>query len=187
MMFLCVMLLTFSGFMETMSENFKVVGPAAPLVVEAGEDLVLPCSLQPSISAKNMMVEWTRPDTDSLVHLYEDYEDRYYGQMESYRGRTALFKEELQKGNTSLKLSAVQPTDDGAYKCVIQDKSYSDAITVHVEVNVHLKVVGPAAPLVAEVSEDLVLPCSLQPSVSAVDMTVEWSRLHLGDRIVHLV
>ncbi|XP_036418249.1 ribonuclease inhibitor-like isoform X4 [Colossoma macropomum] len=186
MMFLCVMLLTFSGFMETMSENFKVIGPAAPLVVEAGEDLVLPCSLQPNISAENMMVEWIRPDTDSLVHLYEDHGDRNDDQIDSYRGRTALFKEELQKGNTSLKLSAVQPSDDGAYKCSVQDKSYSDAITVHVEVNVHLKVIGPAEPLVVEAGEDLVLPCSLQPSVSAVDMTVEWSRLHLGDRIVHL-
>ena len=117
------------------AENFKVVGPASPLVAEAGEDLVLPCSLQPNISAEDMMVEWTRPDTGSLVHLYEDHGDRNYDQMVSYRGRTALFKEELQKGNTSLKLSAVQPSDDGAYKCVIQDKSYSDAITVYVEVN----------------------------------------------------
>ncbi|XP_036419895.1 ribonuclease inhibitor-like isoform X2 [Colossoma macropomum] len=186
MMFLCVMILTCSGFMETMSENFKVVGPGTPLVVEAGEDLVLPCSLKPNISAVDMMVEWIRQDTNNLVHLYEDHNDRYYDQIMSYRGRTALFKEELQKGNTSLKLSAVQPSDQGAYKCSIQDKSYSDAITVYVEVNVHLKVVGPAEPLVVEVGEDLVLPCSLQPSVSAVDMTVEWSRLHLNDRIVHL-
>ncbi|XP_036419904.1 uncharacterized protein LOC118803521 [Colossoma macropomum] len=185
-MLFCVMILTFSGFMETMSENFKVVGPGAPLVVEAGEDLVLPCSLQPNISAVEMMVEWIRQDTNNLVHLYKDHNDINYDQIDSYQGRTALFKEELQKGNTSLKLSAVQPSDQGAYKCLIQDKSYSNAITVYVEVNVHLKVVGPAEPLVVEAGEDLVLPCSLQPSVSAVDMTVEWSRLHLGDRIVHL-
>ncbi|XP_036419903.1 uncharacterized protein LOC118803519 [Colossoma macropomum] len=189
MMFLCVMLLIFSGFMETMSENFKVVGPAAPLVVEIGEDLVLPCSLQPNINAVDMTVEWIRQDqtdTNNLVHLYEDHDDRNYDQMESYRGRTALFKEKLQKGNTSLKLSAVQRSDEGAYKCLIQDKSYNNAITVYVEVNVHFKIVGAAAPLVVEAGEDLVLPCSIKPSVSAEDVMVEWSRLHLGDRLVHL-
>ncbi|XP_036418514.1 butyrophilin-like protein 9 isoform X2 [Colossoma macropomum] len=186
MMFLCVMLLIFSGFMEIMSENFKVVGPAAPLVVEAGEDLVLPCSLQPNISAENMMVEWTRPDTGSLVHLYKDHGDRNDDQIDSYRGRTALFKEELQKGNTSLKLSAVQPSDEGAYKCVIQDKSYNDAITVYVEVNAHFKIVGAAAPLVADAGEDLVLPCFIKPSISDEGIVVEWTRLHLDDRLVHL-
>ncbi|XP_036417850.1 NACHT, LRR and PYD domains-containing protein 12-like [Colossoma macropomum] len=137
MMFLCVMLLIFSGFMETTSENFKVVGPAAPLVVEAGEDLVLPCSLQPNISAVDMMVEWIRTDqteTNRLVHMYEDHKDTNDKQIKSYRGRTALFKTELQKGNTSLKLSAVQPSDGGVYQCAIKSESWFDDILVHVEV-----------------------------------------------------
>ncbi|KAI4889574.1 hypothetical protein NFI96_009707 [Prochilodus magdalenae] len=135
-----------------------------------------------------MMVEWTRTDTgtDDLVHLYEEHKDRNYEQAESYQGRTALFKEELQKGNTSLKLSAVQPSDHGAYKCLIQDKSWKDAITLYVEVNVQFKIVGAAAPLVGEVGEDLILPCSIKPSISAVDATVEWTRLHQDDKLVHL-
>ncbi|KAI4874431.1 hypothetical protein NFI96_026344, partial [Prochilodus magdalenae] len=57
----------------------KVVGPAAPLVAEVGKDLVLPCALQPNISAVDMMVEWIRPnqiETNKLVHLYEDHEDK---------------------------------------------------------------------------------------------------------------
>ncbi|KAL7846200.1 hypothetical protein AOLI_G00243920 [Acnodon oligacanthus] len=181
-MFLCLMLLIFIGFMETMSENIKLVGPAAPLVVEAGEDLVLPCSLQPNISAVDMMVEWIRPDfsgADKLVHLYKYHKDTNDKQMKSYRGRTALFKEELQKGNTSLKLSKVQPTDQGVYQCYIESESWYDDIVVHVEVKKLLKVVGPAIPLGVKVGEDLVLPCSIKPSVSAEDMTVEWIRLHL--------
>uniref|UniRef100_A0A3B4DV23 Ig-like domain-containing protein n=1 Tax=Pygocentrus nattereri TaxID=42514 RepID=A0A3B4DV23_PYGNA len=100
------------------SDNFKVVGPAAPLVAEAGEDLVLPCSVKPSISV-DMTVEWVRTDlseSSSVVHLYKDHKDTNDKQMKSYRGRTALFKEELQKGNTSLKISAVQPSDQGAYQ-----------------------------------------------------------------------
>ncbi|KAG9262215.1 hypothetical protein AMEX_G23963 [Astyanax mexicanus] len=135
MKILWVMLLIFSGLMETLSERFKVVGPAAPLVAEAGEDLILPCSLQPNISAEDMMVEWYRQhETDTLVHLYVDREEKNREQMESYRGRTALFKEELKKGNASLKLSTLQSSDDGAYTCFIRDGDSYDEVTLYVEV-----------------------------------------------------
>ncbi|XP_036420871.1 uncharacterized protein LOC118804491 [Colossoma macropomum] len=190
---LSVTLLIFSAFLKTTAESLKVVGPDAPLIVEAGEDLILPCSVQPNISAVDMTVEWLRPDlseTDRLVHLYEDHEDKNEEQVKSYRGRTRLFKEELQKGNTSLKLSAVQPSDQGDYKCFVQDKSTSwyDDVTLYVEVNVRLKVVGPEAPLVAEAGKDLVLPCSVQPKVSAEGMRVEWIRVELDqfNTLVHL-
>ncbi|KAI4877849.1 hypothetical protein NFI96_028554 [Prochilodus magdalenae] len=193
MKFLRVTLLIFSALMETTSESLKVVGPDATLVVEAGKDLVLPCSVQPNINAEDMIVEWLRPDsseTDRLVHLYEDREDKNEKQLKSYRGRTSLFKEELKKGNTSLKLSAVQPSDRGDYKCFIENKSTSwyDDIILRVDVNVRLKVVGPEAPLVVEAGEDLVLPCSIQPQVSAEDMTVEWIRVELDqlNTLVHL-
>ncbi|XP_036420108.1 ribonuclease inhibitor-like isoform X4 [Colossoma macropomum] len=136
MMLLCVMLLIFSGFMESTSVNFKVVGRAESLVVDAGEDLILPCSLQPNISAVDMMVEWIRTDLSDnrLVHLYKDHKDTNDKQIKSYRGRTALFKTELQKGNTSLKLSGVQASDQGVYQCYIESGSLYDDITVHVEV-----------------------------------------------------
>ncbi|KAI4903317.1 hypothetical protein NFI96_001961 [Prochilodus magdalenae] len=132
---LCVVILTFLGFMETISEMFEVVGAATPLVVEAGVGLVLPCSLQPNISAVDMTVEWVRTDlseTNRLVHLYKDYETRNDKQIKSYRGRTALFKEELWKGNTSLKLTMVQTSDEGAYKCLVKSASWYDDITVRV-------------------------------------------------------
>ncbi|XP_030632584.1 butyrophilin subfamily 1 member A1-like [Chanos chanos] len=118
-------------------EQFQVVGPAGSLVAVAGEDLVLPCSLKPNISAVDMTVEWSRPHgSDTLVHLYTDHEDRNERQIESYRGRTALFKEELQKGNTSLKLSRVRVSDEGEYKCLIDNKSWQDDVTVEVIVEV---------------------------------------------------
>ncbi|XP_049329011.1 uncharacterized protein LOC125789954 [Astyanax mexicanus] len=187
MKILWVILVAFSGLMETMSDRFNVVGPAAPLVVETGEDLILPCSLQPNISAEGMMVEWLRTDlTDRLVHLYKDYKDTNDDQIKTYRGRTTLFKEELKKGNTSLKLSALQPSDEGTYKCLITSESWYEDFTLRVAINVHLKLVGAAAPLVAEAGEDLVLPCSLQPSISAEGMMVEWIRQHETDRQVHL-
>ncbi|KAI5085751.1 butyrophilin-like protein 10, partial [Silurus meridionalis] len=92
----------------------QVTGPAAPLVVVAGEDLVLPCFIKPTTSAVDMRVEWLRlKEAALLVHLYKDHEDRNGKQAQPYRGRTSLFKEELQKGNTSLKLSALRVSDEG--------------------------------------------------------------------------
>ncbi|XP_058251158.1 butyrophilin subfamily 1 member A1-like [Hemibagrus wyckioides] len=137
-MFLCVTLLTvLYNFMESQSEPLQVIGPEAPLVAAAGEDLVLPCFIKPSTSAVDMTVEWLRLEEEaSLVHLYRDHEDKNEDQAQSYRGRTSLFKEELQKGNASLKLSALQVSDEGEYKCLIEDKSWYDDITVHVIVEV---------------------------------------------------
>ncbi|KAM9500057.1 butyrophilin subfamily 1 member A1-like isoform 2-T2 [Clarias gariepinus] len=137
MKFLCVTLLILYSFMECHTEQFKVVGPEAPLVAVAGVDLVLPCFIKPNTSAVDMTVEWVRLDgMGSLVHLYEDHEDRNINQAQLYRGRTSLFKEKLQEGNTSLKLSAVQVSDDGKYKCLIEGKSWYDDITIQVIVEV---------------------------------------------------
>ncbi|XP_066529670.1 NACHT, LRR and PYD domains-containing protein 9-like [Hoplias malabaricus] len=137
MKFLIVTALILSVCKET--EQFKVVGPHAPLVVEVDKDLVLPCSLQPNISAEDKILEWIRLDLNQanrLVHMYEDFQDNNIQQMESYRGRTALFKEQLSKGNASLKLSSVRSSDEGLYQCYIDDPSTSssDDISLYVEV-----------------------------------------------------
>ncbi|XP_066531643.1 uncharacterized protein [Hoplias malabaricus] len=186
-------ILIISGFMETAAEHFKVVGPDTPLLTEAGAVLILPCSLKPNISAVDMRVEWVRLDltqVNRIVHLYDDHRDRNDQQMESYRGRTALFKEELKNGNTSLKLSAIHSSDHGAYKCFVEDTSTSwyEDTTLHVEVNGPFRVYGADAALVVEAGEDLVLPCSLRPGGNAEVMTVKWSRLELtqSNTLVHL-
>ncbi|KAI5610924.1 butyrophilin-like protein 3, partial [Silurus asotus] len=115
----------------------EVVGPDAPLIAVAGEDLVLPCFIKAKTSAVDMTVEWYKPDKDnSLVHLYKDHEDANEKQAQMYRGRTSVFKEELQNGNTSLKLSAIGDSDEGEYKCLVEDKSMSSETTVSVIVEV---------------------------------------------------
>ncbi|XP_030635142.1 butyrophilin subfamily 1 member A1-like [Chanos chanos] len=130
-----VILLFLQGTTLSKSDQFQVVGPDGPLVIGAGEDVILPSSLQPNISAVDMTVEWFRLHTsDSLVHLYKDGVDRNEDQIQSYRGRTSLFKDELQKGNTSLKLFKVKVSDEGEYKCLIRSESWYDDITVQVSV-----------------------------------------------------
>ncbi|XP_060730941.1 butyrophilin subfamily 1 member A1-like isoform X1 [Tachysurus vachellii] len=130
----CVTLLILFS-VDSKSEQLQVVGPEASLVAVTGEDMILPCFIKPTTSAVDMTVEWFKLYVkDSLVHLYRDHEDRNENQAQSYRGRTSMFKEELQKGNASLKLSDLRVSDEGFYKCLVEDKSWSDDITVNVTV-----------------------------------------------------
>ncbi|XP_056608620.1 butyrophilin subfamily 1 member A1-like isoform X2 [Triplophysa dalaica] len=134
MEFICVILLVFAGITDSRADYFDVVGPSSVMTV-SGEDVILPCSIKPNISAVNMRVQWFRFDLKgSIVHRYEDHKDINTDQLQSYRGRTQVFKEELEKGNTSLKLSRVQISDEGLYKCYIQSESWSDDIAVKVAV-----------------------------------------------------
>ncbi|XP_039542338.1 butyrophilin subfamily 1 member A1-like [Pimephales promelas] len=133
-MLICLTLLLVSGITDSRSEQFVVVGPADPVLAVAGEDVILPCSVNPSISVVDMRVEWFRPDLKDSVHLYDEHEDRNADQIQSYRGRTKLIHQELQRGDASLKLSTVRVSDEGRYKCFIQSKSRYDDVTVDVRV-----------------------------------------------------
>ncbi|XP_059417141.1 uncharacterized protein LOC132152375 isoform X3 [Carassius carassius] len=132
MKLICLTVLIISGATYSRSEQYEVVGPAGTVFALAGEDVILPCSVKLGISVVDMRVEWFRSDLNDseLVHLYEDHDDRNTNQSQSYRGRTKLNHEELQRGNASLKLSSVQISDEGRYKCFIQSKSWSGDTTV---------------------------------------------------------
>ncbi|KAM9422516.1 butyrophilin subfamily 1 member A1-like [Salvelinus alpinus] len=121
------------------SERFEVLGPTRAIVAVAGDNIILPCYIKPNITAEDMRVDWFRinlpdPQSNIRVHLYQDGRDTYHDQILSYRGRTSLFKEELKKGNTSLKLTRVQGTDNGRYKCLVESKTHYDDATIQVYV-----------------------------------------------------
>ncbi|XP_036446676.1 butyrophilin subfamily 3 member A2-like [Colossoma macropomum] len=129
----CVYLIV--PFLHFTFSEFQVVGPPDPLIALAGSDLVLPCSVQPSMSAVDMNINWTRADLkNTLVHVYKDHRERNDDQDPSYRGRTALSEENLQQGNTSLLLSKVRGSDEGKYTCSIRAKSGFGDYTFEVKV-----------------------------------------------------
>ncbi|XP_016149293.1 butyrophilin subfamily 1 member A1-like isoform X2 [Sinocyclocheilus grahami] len=135
MKFICLTLLIITGITDSRSEQYEVVGSSDPVFAVAGEDVILPCSVKPNISVVDTRVEWFRLDLkDSVVHLYEDHVDKNTDQSQSYRGRTKLNHQELQRGDASLKLSTVRVSDEGRYKCFIQSKSWFDDTTVDVKV-----------------------------------------------------
>ncbi|XP_036842924.1 butyrophilin subfamily 1 member A1 isoform X1 [Oncorhynchus mykiss] len=108
------------SLITTGSSEVQVVGSADRVVALAGDDIILPCSLKPSVSAEDMTVQWTRLNLKTeKVHLYLDGRNSYVDQFPSYRGRTSMFHEKLKNGNVSLKLTRVTLSDAGGYRCFI--------------------------------------------------------------------
>uniref|UniRef100_A0A3B1IYE4 Ig-like domain-containing protein n=1 Tax=Astyanax mexicanus TaxID=7994 RepID=A0A3B1IYE4_ASTMX len=120
--------------------RFRVVVPEAPVFSVSGSDVVLSCSVREEfslniISAVDLNVTWSRSDLrDSLVHLYGNHKDLNTGQNPSYRGRTAVFKEQLKNGDASLKLSNIRICDEAEYTCRVESKSWLRDKTIKLSV-----------------------------------------------------
>ncbi|XP_042339378.1 myelin-oligodendrocyte glycoprotein-like, partial [Plectropomus leopardus] len=103
--------------------QFVLIGPSQPIVVRVGDDVILPCHLEPAADVAAMTLEWTRPDLDpEFVFVWRAGQDFVHAKHPSYQGRTSVFTDELKRGNISLKLSKVKPSDAGKYQCYIPDR-----------------------------------------------------------------
>uniref|UniRef100_UPI003AAC819A butyrophilin subfamily 1 member A1-like n=1 Tax=Centroberyx gerrardi TaxID=166262 RepID=UPI003AAC819A len=106
----------------------QVIGSPQPIVAIAGDDVILPCRLEPAISAVTRTVEWTRPDLNpQYIHVHQSGRPIVHDQNPLYKYRTGLFLDELRNGNVSLKLSRVKLSDEGKYRCFIPS-IWSEAI-----------------------------------------------------------
>ncbi|XP_045920673.1 myelin-oligodendrocyte glycoprotein-like [Micropterus dolomieu] len=107
----------------------RVIGSLQPIIAAPGDDVILPCHLDPAYNVEDLTVEWSKPDlkpdpSDRLsrvdyVHVYRDGRENLDMKLQSYFGRTMLFTDQLKRGNISLKITNVTPADGGRYKCFI--------------------------------------------------------------------
>ena len=98
----------------------QVIGPSQPIVAIVGDDIILPCHLEPAMDAVAMTLEWARPDLDPrFVFVWRDERELVSYKHPSYDGRTSLFINKLKDGDISLKLSKVKLSDEGRYRCFI--------------------------------------------------------------------
>ncbi|XP_037769495.1 butyrophilin subfamily 1 member A1 isoform X3 [Chelonia mydas] len=102
------------------SAQFTVTGPDHPITTSVGGEAVLPCHLSPRMSAENMEVRWFRFQYHSVVHLYQEGQDKYEEQMLEYHGRTELLKDGITNGSVSLRIYQIQLSDHGQYTCFFQ-------------------------------------------------------------------
>uniref|UniRef100_A0A8C4DKY6 Ig-like domain-containing protein n=1 Tax=Dicentrarchus labrax TaxID=13489 RepID=A0A8C4DKY6_DICLA len=117
------------------AEQSELICSHQPIVALAGDDVILPCYLDPPISASSETVVWTRPGLDpKYIHVHHNGRLVYETQNPSYFLRTRLFVDELQNGNVSMKIFKVKISDAGKYFCFLRSmlKKASIQLTVGV-------------------------------------------------------
>ncbi|KAI9524321.1 hypothetical protein NQZ68_018003 [Dissostichus eleginoides] len=107
----------------------QVIGSLQPIRAAPGDDIILPCHVEPPINVSGLTVEWSRPDLKpdpndrqsrvDYVHLYRDRREVTDIKISSYVGRTLLSTEGLGKGDISLKIYNVTLEDKGRFGCFI--------------------------------------------------------------------
>ncbi|KAJ8287165.1 hypothetical protein GJAV_G00048380 [Gymnothorax javanicus] len=163
-------------FIAISTEAFTVLGPAVPLVVQAGRSVTLPCSADTPLPTLDLEVQWMRVDSGSIVHMFQKGGSRSESQRPSYRGRAEFFSEEISKGNFSLLLMNVTSKDKGLYKCVVLSDQESRETTVRIDVE-RLTVTGAVEPVFAYVGEDVILNCTVDTHVPVIDLQVQWIKI----------
>ncbi|KAL4007942.1 hypothetical protein ACER0C_001794 [Sarotherodon galilaeus] len=99
----------------------QMIGPTQPLIAMTGDDIILPCQLEPARDAVDLTVEWSRRDLKPrFVHLKRD-DAELLTQNSLYSRRTSLSINKLKCGDISLKLSKVQVSDAGTYSCLVPE------------------------------------------------------------------
>uniref|UniRef100_A0A8D3DY96 Ig-like domain-containing protein n=1 Tax=Scophthalmus maximus TaxID=52904 RepID=A0A8D3DY96_SCOMX len=91
----------------------RVIGSPWPTTATPGDDVILPCHLEPRTDARALTVEWELTDM----------------KMAAYAGRASLLAGDLKHGNLSLRIGNVTHADGGRYKCFVP-KLWSHAIVL---------------------------------------------------------
>ncbi|OCT93557.1 V-set domain-containing T-cell activation inhibitor 1-like [Xenopus laevis] len=97
------------------------------------EDVILSCTFTPDPS-QDYDIKWEKVGMSGLVHKYQKGNNELTDQNPAFRGRTSLFLSQVMVGNASLKLSRVQLSDTGTYRCIISNSKGNgmDSLTLNV-------------------------------------------------------
>ena len=104
-----------------------MIGSPQPVKAMEGDDVILPCHIEPPVNVETAMMGWTR-----TVRLPQDGGDTAEELNQAYKQRTSLFHDEFSRGNISMKLSRVQISDEGTYHCSVPILGESSLIQLFV-------------------------------------------------------
>ncbi|XP_059355053.1 butyrophilin-like protein 2 [Carassius carassius] len=159
------------------SDGLTVRGPSAPLVAPLGSSVVLLCYVDKPLPVEDLEVEWRRPDSETLVHLYQDGKSQTEVQQEDYQNRANFFTEEFQHGNFSLRLDDLRAEDEGRYTCTVHSQQESGETVVQINVDVvRLRVSASDVSISASVGEDVTLSCSVDSHITPEHIDVTWKK-----------
>uniref|UniRef100_A0A8C4SWP2 ICOS ligand-like n=1 Tax=Erpetoichthys calabaricus TaxID=27687 RepID=A0A8C4SWP2_ERPCA len=88
------------------------------IIGKIGELAVLPCVDDGDhLNLRDMRIYW-QINYDITVHMYNRGVDDINYQNETYKGRTMLFVDQLEKGNYSLQITNITLADSAEYMCI---------------------------------------------------------------------
>ncbi|CAH2218673.1 V-set domain-containing T-cell activation inhibitor 1 [Pelobates cultripes] len=91
-------------------------------VGEIGEDVILGCTF-PAAVKDSPNILWEKVGVNGYVYKYENDAAVLSGQNAGFKGRTSLFLNQLTSGNASLRLSNLELSDAGDYKCTVTNSN----------------------------------------------------------------
>ncbi|XP_071315755.1 myelin-oligodendrocyte glycoprotein-like [Trachinotus anak] len=188
---LCTFILRRTVFpLSPVQGQSQLIGSSQPVVATVGDDVILPCHVEPRLNVEELVVEWWRPDVppdpgDPLshyryVHRYLDNQDVEDMKIPSYAGRTVLFKDQLKHGNLSLKLMNAKLSDEGRYLCVLPQLQSKQRATV-IQLNVEPR------PVESRPTETTPQPGGPKTPEEERDFNGSWSRSGLIPAVVGLL
>ncbi|KAG8014937.1 Butyrophilin subfamily 2 member A1 [Nibea albiflora] len=107
---------------------------------EVHDNVTLQCDLDPRVNIENNTIVCDRVDLNKKVHAYRGKQDHPHEQMDQYRGRTTLNREDLSRGVLTLLISSVQTSDSGPYRCFVPKRKSSCTFNLTVD-GAHMKAV----------------------------------------------
>ncbi|XP_049328498.1 butyrophilin subfamily 1 member A1-like [Astyanax mexicanus] len=108
------------------AESFSVVVPETTVSGQLGGSVTLPCALSDNLDVRKLEVRWYRPSmysSPALLYLNEKL-DLSVADIK-YQGRVSL-PGPLEKGEVSLKLDDLRPSDIGIYMCHVSSDRWYD-------------------------------------------------------------
>uniref|UniRef100_A0A8C3B2F8 Ig-like domain-containing protein n=1 Tax=Cyclopterus lumpus TaxID=8103 RepID=A0A8C3B2F8_CYCLU len=104
------------SFMNMMYCSLSLITPTTHNAVDCvlGGSCILPCSFPPG---GEVVLYWIQVATGNTIHYFYNNQDQVELQDQHFRGRTSLFKDQISRGNASLRLTGVQIQDQGRYRC----------------------------------------------------------------------
>ncbi|XP_043915152.1 hemicentin-1-like [Protopterus annectens] len=103
-------------------DNFLIVRPKSPVIAVMGENITLPCELQPNVCPSDMILEWVKVESDNQVTVlnYKKGPSHCLSYTEDYTTRAFVSEEEFCRGSLSLQLRNTQLSDMGSYICSVK-------------------------------------------------------------------
>ncbi|KAK9525097.1 hypothetical protein VZT92_017434 [Zoarces viviparus] len=159
--------------------QLQVIGPSQPILATVGDDVILPCRLEPAMNASDIRLEWARPDlSPGFIHVRANRQEYVAHKQPSFRGRTSVSINKLQHGDVSLKLSKVRVSDEGTYRCLVPSLGPPAVIKLVVGA-----VSSPAISTIYTSSRKVVLDCESRgwyPEPEVLWLDVEGNLLSAG-------